>query len=69
MSVFRCHSTEVPQTDPEVVLLAKYYDVFEPITELPPVRPVEHSIPLLPNVQPVLKQLYWLTPLELEEVK
>ena len=56
--------------DPAVAsLLSEYADVFREIPGLPPVRPVDHTIPLTPGAQPVSRPMYRLSPLELDEVK
>ena len=56
--------------DPQVsALLEEYSDVFREIPGLPPVRPVDHTIPLVPGAQPVSRPMYRLSPLELDEVK
>ncbi|GLI59497.1 hypothetical protein VaNZ11_001381, partial [Volvox africanus] len=56
--------------DPEVeALLSQYEDVFKDIPGLPPMRPVDHTIPLMPGAQPTARPMYRLSPLELDEVK
>ncbi|GLI67816.1 hypothetical protein VaNZ11_012071, partial [Volvox africanus] len=58
------------QAHPEVeVLLSQYEDVFKDIPGLPPMRPVDHTIPLMPGAQPTARPMYRLSPLELDEVK
>ncbi|GFR52906.1 hypothetical protein Agub_g15551 [Astrephomene gubernaculifera] len=63
----------VPQSadkDPQVeALLEEYADVFREIPGLPPMRPVDHTIPLMPEAQPVSRPMYRHSPLELDEVK
>jgi hypothetical protein len=62
----------VPQAaaDPEVdALLGEFADVFQDLPGLPPVRPVDHTIPLMPGAQPSSRPMYRLSPLELDEVK
>ena len=56
--------------DPAVeALLEEYADVFREIPGLPPMRPVDHTIPLVPGATPVSRPMYRLSPLELDEVK
>jgi transposase InsO family protein len=56
--------------DPAVTaLLEEYADLFREIPGLPPMRPVDHTIPLVPGAQPVSRPMYRLSPLELDEVK
>ena len=50
-------------------LLHEYADIFQEVPGLPPMRPVDHTIPLIPGSQPVSRPMYRLSPLELEEVK
>ena len=57
-------------TDPEVAaLLAKFSDVFEPLSGIPPERPVDHTIELVPDAVPVARPQYRLSEPELAEVK
>ncbi|GLI61116.1 hypothetical protein VaNZ11_003369 [Volvox africanus] len=56
--------------DSEVeALLQNYADVFHDIPGLPPMRPVDYTIPLVPGAQPISRPMYRLSPLELDEVK
>ena len=56
--------------DPDVeALLEANADLFREIPGLPPVRPVDHTIPLMPGAQPVSRPMYRLSPSELDEVK
>ncbi|GLI65233.1 hypothetical protein VaNZ11_008718, partial [Volvox africanus] len=65
-----CATTAQISVDPEVeALLSQYEDVFKDIPGLPPMRPVDHTIPLLPGAQPTARPMYRLSPLELDEVK
>lgn len=63
----------VPQPaerDPRVeALLVEFADIFKDVPGLPPVRPVDHTIPLAPGAAPVSRPMYRLSPVELEEVK
>ncbi|GIL68842.1 hypothetical protein Vafri_22066, partial [Volvox africanus] len=57
-------------SDPEVeALIDEFADVFCDVPGLPPMRPVDHTIPLVPGAQPVSRPMYRLSPLELDEVK
>ncbi|GLI61263.1 hypothetical protein VaNZ11_003574, partial [Volvox africanus] len=48
-----CVTTAQISVDPEVeALLSQYEDVFKDIPGLPPMRPVDHTIPLMPGAQP-----------------
>ena len=63
-------SSSIPPQDPRVkALLDEYAEVFKAIPGLPPVRPVDHTIPLQPGTRPVSRPMYRLSPKELEEVK
>ncbi|GIL45210.1 hypothetical protein Vafri_2522 [Volvox africanus] len=63
-------ATTSTSADPEVeALLQGYADVFRDVPGLPPMRPVDHTIPLVPGAQPVSRPMYRLSPLELDEVK
>jgi len=63
-------ATQVSTQDSEVsALLEEYSDVFREVPGLPPVRPVDHTIPLVPGALPVSRPMYRLSPLELDEVK
>ncbi|GIL62198.1 hypothetical protein Vafri_16333, partial [Volvox africanus] len=63
-------TTTSTSADPEVeALLQGYADVFRDVPGLPPMRPVDHTIPLVPGAQPVSRPMYRLSPLELDEVK
>ncbi|GIL51949.1 hypothetical protein Vafri_7922, partial [Volvox africanus] len=56
--------------DPEVeALLKEFQDVFQDVPGLPPMRPVDHTIPLMPGATPISRPMYRLSPLELDEVK
>jgi len=63
----------VPQSDeqdPQVgELLEEYADIFREVPGLPPQRPVDHTIPLVPGTPPVARPMYRLSPAELDEVK
>ncbi|GLI64238.1 hypothetical protein VaNZ11_007436, partial [Volvox africanus] len=64
-----CATTAQISVDPEVeALLSQYEDVFKDIPGLPPMRPVDHTIPLMPGAQPTARPMYRLSPLELDEV-
>ena len=70
VSVPTVSAVGLSEPDPDIAaLLARYQDVFADITGPPPERPVENTIPLLPDATPVSRPLYRLTPVELEEVK
>ena len=66
-----CLNAVVPETpDPEVVaVVEEYADVFREIPGLPAVRPVDHTIPLMPGTHPVSRPMYRLSQPELDEVK
>lgn len=66
------NSAVVPpaEHDPEIAaLLEEFGDIFRDIPGLPPMRPVDHTIPLVPGAQSVSRPMYRLSPLELDEVK
>ncbi|GIL93682.1 hypothetical protein Vretifemale_21090, partial [Volvox reticuliferus] len=46
-----------------------FINVFRDLSGIPPERPVDHTIPLVPGAQPVSRPMYRLSPLELDEVK
>ncbi|KAJ9515671.1 hypothetical protein QJQ45_002689 [Haematococcus lacustris] len=50
-------------------LLDEYSDVFEPLTNTPPERPVGHTIPLVPDARPPVTPMYRLSKPEQEELK
>lgn len=51
-------------------ILEEYKDVFQDIPGgLPPERNTAHAIPLEPNIKPMFKQMYRLSPLEHKEVQ
>ncbi|GIL85672.1 hypothetical protein Vretifemale_14183, partial [Volvox reticuliferus] len=57
-------------TDPELeALLQEYADIFQEVPGKPPMRPVDHTIPLAPGSHPISRPMYRLSPLELDEVK
>lgn len=53
---------KVLSTDPITLvvqtLMSTFHDIFDPPTGLPPSRPIDHRIPLLPNSNPVNVCLY-----------
>ena len=56
--------------DPAVeAMLEEYADLFKEIPGLPPMRPVDHTIPLVHGAPTVSRPMYRLSPLELDEVK
>ncbi|KAJ9525275.1 hypothetical protein QJQ45_020806, partial [Haematococcus lacustris] len=50
-------------------LLNEYSDVFKPLTDTPPERPVGHTIPLVPDARPPVTPMYRLSKPEQEELK
>ncbi|KAJ9509154.1 hypothetical protein QJQ45_001643 [Haematococcus lacustris] len=50
-------------------LLDEYSDVFKPLTDTPPERPVGHTIPLVPDARPPVTPMYRLSKPEQEELK
>jgi hypothetical protein len=50
-------------------LLTQYSHLFQPRTELPPRRPCDHSIPLLPGAQPVASRPYHYSPILKSEIE
>ncbi|KAJ9515191.1 hypothetical protein QJQ45_002321 [Haematococcus lacustris] len=50
-------------------LLNEYSDVFKPLTDTPPERPVGHTIPLVPDARPPVTPMYSLSKPEQEELK
>ncbi|KAJ9515045.1 hypothetical protein QJQ45_012570 [Haematococcus lacustris] len=50
-------------------LLHEYSDVFKPLTDTPPERPVGHTIPLVPDARPPVTPMYRLSKPEQEELK
>ncbi|GIL61706.1 hypothetical protein Vafri_16098, partial [Volvox africanus] len=63
-------AAQASANDPEVeALLKEFQDVFQDVPGLPPMRPVDHTIPLMPGATPISRPMYRLSPLELDEVK
>lgn len=55
---------------PEVqIVLYQYQDIFEDPKTLPPERPLDHTIPLLPNAIPVNSKPYRYSPLHKDEIE
>jgi hypothetical protein len=50
-------------------LLDKYEDVFREPTELPPKRPCDHQITLVPGAQPVHVRSYRYAPVQKTEIE
>ncbi|KAJ9521462.1 hypothetical protein QJQ45_008876 [Haematococcus lacustris] len=50
-------------------LLDENSDVFKPLTDTPPERPVGHTIPLVPDARPPVTPMYRLSKPEQEELK
>lgn len=50
-------------------LLDKYEDVFREPTELPPKRPCDHQITLVPRAQPVDVRPYRYAPVQKTEIE
>ncbi|KAJ9519492.1 hypothetical protein QJQ45_000587 [Haematococcus lacustris] len=50
-------------------LLDEYNDVFKPLTDTPPERPVGHTIPLVPDARSPVTPIYRLSKPEQEELK
>ena len=62
--------TEVDQKLDAIPVVREYPDVFlEDITEFTPEREIEFAIELVPGAGPISKALYWMSPLELTELK
>lgn len=51
------------------LLLNQYSHLFQPPTELPPRRPCDHSIPLLPGAQPIASRPYRYSPILKSEIE
>ncbi|XP_066317156.1 uncharacterized protein [Miscanthus floridulus] len=67
-------SVVVPVTEnaqlPEIeTLLQQYSDIFKTSTTLPPPRPFDHNIPLLPGAQPVNIRAYRYSPAQKTEIE
>lgn len=68
---------EVPASEPETkpvppeiqAILQQFSSVFAPPTELPPSRPGDHSIPLLPGAQPFSLRPYRYNPTQKTKIK
>jgi hypothetical protein len=50
-------------------VLDEYHDVFSEPTELPPSRPYDHHIPLIPGVVPMNSKPYRYSPLHKDEIE
>jgi hypothetical protein len=54
----------------EYNVVKEFQDVFPAeLTSLPPSREVEFIVDLIPGVEPVLRTLYRMAPVELKELK
>jgi hypothetical protein len=50
-------------------LLSRFSELFEEPTKLPPNIPYDHSIPLIPGVQPFRLRPYRYTPAQKDEIE
>ncbi|KAL6180390.1 hypothetical protein ACLB2K_047053 [Fragaria x ananassa] len=58
LNVAKTEAKEVEQHSQVKQLLSRYADLFEPPTQLPPHRPQDHQITLLPNASPISVRPY-----------
>ena len=63
VALFAIQMGEADQIPPEMQLLVEAFaDVFATPTELPPKRPCDHKIPLIPGARPISMRPYRIVP-------